>query len=357
LLLRKTTTLACTVIAYEQVDEKESGKRYLTRHDAEHDITIYYSQINVPTMVDVHDTIIRDYNFKKCYSDIYISKSDSYLSVNFIKLYCVLSIEQEFRNLAKEDYHIINALVVYNVGEREQTEIDGDIATNLTEMPLYQAVDENAVFYKYIDYSMNSNAKTFKDMFQFEQFTHKAIPNLKANSCFINMIIATYKTAIEKVDNKGYRLYKDDLTYEYLCDLFKIEYKDQDIGLTIKQSTAFFEKYHLSLVVLDGYKNIIFKYPENEAKETSRISPHTLYILVHNNHCFKLNADKSFIETIHNKDTDMAETIEELKASLSNRFYFRNTEEEATEKRYDIDKLDDVVKYVASMVAENNKKN
>ena len=251
LLLRKTATLACTVIAYEQVDEKESGKRYLTRHDAEHDITIYYSQINVQTMVDVHDTIIRDYNFKKCYSDIYISKSDSYLSVNFIKLYCVLSIEQEFRNIAKEDYHCINALIVYNVGDREQTEIDENIATNLTEMPLYQAVDENAVFYKYIDYSINPTAKTFKDMFQFEQFTHKTIPNLKANSCFINMIIATYKTAIEKLDNKGYRLYKDNLTYEYLCDLFKIEYKDQDIGLTIKQSTAFFEKYHLSLVVLD----------------------------------------------------------------------------------------------------------
>jgi len=85
----------------------------------------------MPTMIHVHDMIIHDYNFTKCYSDIYISEYDSYLSVNFIKLHCVVSIEPEYRRLVKEEYHSINAFVVYNVGEHG--EVNEDVPTNLTE--------------------------------------------------------------------------------------------------------------------------------------------------------------------------------------------------------------------------------
>ena len=37
------------------------------------------------------------------------------------------------------------------------------------------------------------------------------------------------------------------LNNESLCDLLQIQNKNQDIGLSIRQSIKFFEKYHIGL--------------------------------------------------------------------------------------------------------------
>ena len=40
-----------------------------------------------------------------------------------------------------------------------------------------------------IDYTLNKEAKTFKDMFEFAEANKSISSNLKANSCFFNLII------------------------------------------------------------------------------------------------------------------------------------------------------------------------
>ena len=44
---------------------------------------------------------------------------------------------------------------------------------------------------------------------------------MKANSCYFNLILATYKEAIERVHGKGERAYKD-LTADKLCEIMGI---------------------------------------------------------------------------------------------------------------------------------------
>ena len=90
------------------------------------------------------------------------------------------------------------------------------------------------------------------------------------------------------------------MTPEYLCQTKEVENKDQDLGLSIRASLKFFQKFHLGLVVVNIYDDVIFKYvPECNHRN---INPHTLYILVYNSHCYKLNSNKqSFVHKLSKK--------------------------------------------------------
>ena len=104
---------------------------------------------------------------------------------------------------------------------------------------MYQAIDNNAICFKHIDYTLKKEAKTFKDMFEFAEVNKGISSNLKANSCFFNLIIAIYKEAFENVYCKYERRYQD-LTPDRLCEILKIENKDQDLGLSIRTSLKLF---------------------------------------------------------------------------------------------------------------------
>ena len=215
---------------------------------------------------------------------------------------------------------------------------------NIFDTDMYKIIDNNGICFKNIDYTINKNATEFKDLFQFEQTNKNILPALKANSCYFNLIYSTYKEAIENVYQKEERVYKD-ITPESLCKILCIENKEQDLGLSIRASIKFFEKFNLGLTVLNIYDDVIFKYiPPTRHK---RIHPETLYILVYNNHCFKLNSHvKSFVKKISMKEVidEDKETYENLKNKLSTRFCFRNFDKESN--KIFIDKLDDTVSHI-----------
>ena len=56
-----------------------------------------------------------------------------------------------------------------------------------------QALDNNAICYKHIDYVVNKDAKTFADIFTFVEANENIQSNLKSNSCYFNIILSTYK--------------------------------------------------------------------------------------------------------------------------------------------------------------------
>ena len=164
--------------------------------------------------------------------------------------------------------------------------------------------------------------------------------------------MATYKEALEKVTYNDEKCYKD-LTPDRLHEKLYIENKEQALGLSIRASLKFFENFHLGLVVVNIYDEVIFKYtPE---KFNKNVFPHTLYILVYNNHCFRLNSyEKSFVQKLNNKEVinHEKETYDNLKKSLSSKFYFRNFDKEA-HKTY-IDNLDDVVDHIKDNEEKQN---
>ena len=131
-------------------------------------------------------------------------------------------------------------------------------------------------------------------MFEFAETNKNISSNLKENSWYFNLNIATYKAANENTMVNYERRYKELTTY-ILCVILHSENKEQYLGLSIRSSLRFFKKFHLGLVVVNIYDEVIFKHlPE---KRNKKISPNTLYILVYNNHCFKQNFNEKKFRT------------------------------------------------------------
>jgi hypothetical protein len=76
----------------------------------------------------------------------------------------------------------------------------------------------------------------------------------------------------------------------------------------IENMTEFFKKkFNLKLIAIDINYNIIHKYvPETENK---KINPWTLYLLIHNNYCYQLNAKLKRLDQIVNKQVEKDITI------------------------------------------------
>lgn len=123
---------------------------------------------------------------------------------------------------------------------------------------------------------------------------HCDMDGYRANSCFLSILVDTYYEAFQKKKSNGKRMYKDNITYEYLIELMGLEDKEQDIGCTIEQAKVFFEKFRLGLVVLDVFNKPLFEYiPENPNR---KINPTVLYLIAHNNHVFKVNRNIKSIQ-------------------------------------------------------------
>ena len=157
---------------------------------------------------------------------------------------------------------------------------------------------------------------------------------------------------MESVIIKGQRAYRD-LTPEYLCKIMGIENKEQDLGLSIRSSVKFFEKFHLGLVVVNIYDDVIFKYTPQS--KHNHIHPNTLYVLVYNSHCYKLNSNEnSFVHKLNLKEVvdEEKETYDNLKNKLSTNFYFRNFDKES--KKIFINNLNDAIKYITDNEQKDN---
>ena len=109
-----------------------------------------------------------------------------------------------------------------------------------------------------ISYQINEQAKDFSELFgiHLDQYT---IDNFKANSCYLNLIVNTWHDAFDKRRPNGQRKFAE-LTYDVICNIIGISNKNQDIGISIKESKKFFEKFRLGLDVVNVYGQLLDVY-------------------------------------------------------------------------------------------------
>jgi hypothetical protein len=89
----------------------------------------------------------------------------------------------------------------------------------------------------------------------------------------------------------------------------------------IENMSKFFEKFSLKIYAIDIKYNLIYKYEPKSINK--KINPWVLYVLVHNDHCYRLNANLKRLEQIIGKDKD-EEKENEVKL---NKYNFKTSEE------------------------------
>ena len=269
---------------------------------------------------------INEFNNKRMYSDdehfnyiLKVLKTDKDLD-KFIDMVC------ESRG--------IDLIILKNI--QLNTKQNG---TNPNEEVFHESLSNDKMFFKYIDYDSNDDSTTFKDLFK----TDKKYDDYKINSCFLNLIISTYR---EKITGRYYK----SLTFESLCNILQVENLDQNIGITLKQSVSFFKKYKLGLFVLDRNYDIVFYYePETYTKN---INPRALYCVFDNHHIYQLNDDVSSLSHIvHNKiHKNAMEKIYKEDIPIYNNYKFRKFDVEEKTQTIFIENLNDICTYI-----KNNK--
>ena len=112
--------------------------------------------------------------------------------------------------------------------------------TDPEHISFHDSLSNEKIFLKYIDYDVNHDSEIFKDLF----VTKDKYDDYKENSCFLNLIVSTYR---DKFPSGRYK----PLTFDSLCNILHTENIEQNIGLTVKQSVSFFQKYRLGFFLLD----------------------------------------------------------------------------------------------------------
>lgn len=179
------------------------------------------------------------------------------------------------------------------------------------DVPLHKSMESKYMYSKYLKYetSKNKTAQSFAELFTDNVIIPDKIKVDQAdNSCFVNLLHAVYYEPLNVLKSDGSRRY-DELTKDKLYSILNISTeRKQDIGLSVRNSIPFFEKYHLGLDVLNVFNTCIFRYrPE---KMNTTISPEVLIILIHNNHVYRVNKNVKKLQQIIRYDPDALETTE-----------------------------------------------
>ena len=184
-------------------------------------------------------------------------------------------------------------------------------------------------------------------LFKYNDFKYKVNSKEKPNSCYFNLI---YKIYAPQLDQKrpDWTHYYADFSYSSLCDLLGVENKDYDIGLSIKNSVKFFEKYHLGLLVFNRNGEILYDYKPKDHALNIKLHPNILKIVIHNRHSFKINIKEKSIEQLYyNGKLDLIEDIKqkskEIKLTNTSNFVFRNFEKESEAETIFVNDLEDII--------------
>jgi len=284
----------------------------------------YYYQLKSKRLYIISDSQINTFVGKRTYD---------YQKDNFKQITNILKESRDFKyeyDNYKDYIHCIIIKSVMKIVPEDMKKVN-----HLDDDLFNEQVDFNA-YNRYINYDMNKNAKTFGNMF-------KLYDNVKGteyiNSCFVNIIVNTYQKAFEK--SKHYKL---ELTHEILCDICNIDYKKDNIGLSINKAMRFFEKYQLGFCAYGPFGNIIKRFKPD--KQNKHINPWSLYIYVHNNHVYRITERKSFTQTYFKGDEKLDDEIKTL--TVSNKYRIRDSTIHNNKPIY-IKKLDDITMYIKSL--------
>ena len=215
---------------------------------------------------------------------------------------------------------------------------------------LFDCSAPQAIYRKDISYDLNKQATTFGEMFgiHIEQYT---LDNYKANSCFLNLIVDMWHQAFEKRKKDGKRIYVE-LTYESVCNIIGLKYKNQDVGISIRESVKFFKKFHLGLDVVNAYNEMLYFY--RPPKLNSNISNQVLRVFVHNNHTYKIDdSAKGKLDKMRQRFISKTQLGDVDKLFVSNKFNLRQPVLDNCEMHF-IDSLDQCIDIIKE-IKENTK--
>lgn len=244
--------------------------------------------------------------------------------------------DEEFDEMISNYRAYYEGLKIHSVTETIDNNVaPQDIQNDWLDGVIYMNDSQHTTIYSnFIQNEKNENATSMKDLFDVEKNQYIK-ENFKPNSCVLTTIINKFYNNFDKKDSKGYRKTKE-MNYKNLCDVLGIEYKEKgDMGITIRESLKFFEKYRYGLDVYDCFMNKIFSYKPNVS-----YYPKTLKIMIKDEHIYELNDNIPSLSHIDTEESD------ELKEIIVSKYYHvqKFDEEDDNNKLFYVESYDEIFK-------------
>ena len=259
------------------------------------------------------------YNGKRIY-DYY---DDNGRRDDFDKVVELLGTSDDFNDLYNEHKTYMNCIIIESLSNtNNETK-----ANDLLDEDLFMSKEELGVYSRYININLD-----------------KRVKNVQDNSCYVNIIVHRFQKAFIKAYQQNKR-YKFDLTRETLCDLCGIEYKNENIGLSINKSSTFFKKFNLGLHVYGPFGSI-FKYkPE---KRNKNLNPSHLFIYILNNHCYEINKKIKEFEQLNWGTSILDDNVSNEVNSLSISDKYNIRQQSTMDCSSFVNTIDDAIDFIKS---------
>jgi len=160
--------------------------------------------------------------------------------------------------------------------------------------------------------------------------------NYLKRSCWLNLIVDTFKTTIEKY----YKNIKVD--YQFVHNILRPDTQllGHTNGYSFNEVINFFKKFKVALYMFDINDNVVAYYePE---KRNRNINPEIVYVLFHNKHVFKFNEN---LKSLEQKIEHRLNKLNEVCPKPSAKYYLKEgDEEQQTLMINDYDELTELIK-------------
>ena len=323
LIQQQKTKQTADVLIFKRYDNKgeiPEGKKIAFRDNDGKPYVIKIRRYFIIDSLNAMDT--NKYKGKRIY-DYYDNNLKRYDFDRVIKL---LRTSEDFDYEYKTHKDYINCILIKSLTNTNNK----NKVTDLLDEDLFMSNIENGVYNRYLNIDLDKRKRNIND-----------------NSCFVKLIIKRFQKAFVRASyNKSYKF---DLTIETLCNLCEIEYKNENIGLSINKSLTFFKKFKLGLHVFGPFGTIFQYKPE---KRNKNLNPSNLFIYILNNHCYEINQNTKEFEQLHWKspisDYNLSNEVNSL--NVSDRYNIRqqSINKECTTFVNTIDEVIDIIKSYVS---------
>ena len=200
--VNKPTNFTLQVTLWKEIDNKEEEKTK-TRND----IKTFSGTMGDVTMIKLlkekNFTIKAPQSFKQTYNNTYTfqfyekylglqtDKSKYVEGAKFHKLLGYLKSDKNFKKHFIITFGYIDMIEVTNVVQQESPKTN----FNPVNAENFKSSTLNSICFKYIDYNLNKNAKTFSEMLDRTEVQKDTDVD---NSCYVNLIVNTYNVSIQK---------------------------------------------------------------------------------------------------------------------------------------------------------------
>ena len=262
--------------------KKEEGRRTYKNHSIIEVLGQKYIQVTDIDYKDNND-IFKDFDANVFYSNP--QKLTDFINI----------VSNETSDEDLKDY-ITHFLIYYNIDAfkivNKHTQQNKNIQPfNILKQKFKYDASSKFLFNAYIDYKANLEAETITDLIVMEHCSYVK-KNFRPNSCFLTAIINKFYGVFNERKSDGKRRLPE-LTYQFLCELFRIPNTPSDNEIDLETALIFFNKYDwIGLSVYSPYKNLLYK-KESKVKERC-----VLRVIAKDGHIYQMNDNLKSLEQI-----------------------------------------------------------